>query len=301
MNTWNLRAMLVACGTSAALTVALFWSFATGPLAVAFAAIALVVEWTRFAALDRAVTLMKKPIERWNFALWFALTLISVLASIATINKGAILAEQMAPEHAVLLAQIDNLQTTINQNNRFIDRYGDLDQLKSDAIPIQRQNLDLINQLSSLQGQLGALPAPEPNELQALAVGVTALTGGEPDQVLWWLVVSFSVALEVVAAWLVWVHAVSPPAKEQAPAPEAKPEPVAPETVKSDLYSQIRKAVIEDRSIPPVQRRIASELKVGASRVKDVLLRLESEGALTRNGKGLFEHPEAQDTSQSAA
>ncbi|CAM3843856.1 hypothetical protein [Parendozoicomonas haliclonae] len=323
MNTWNFRAMLVACCTSAALTVALFWSFSTGLLALAFAAIALVVEWARFAALERAVERIHVPAERWNFTLWLVLTLVSVLASVATINKGAISAGETSPQRAVLLAQIDNVQSVIDQNNQFIARYTELDRLQADARPIQAENLKLLEQLTSYQNQLAALKAPVPNELQALAVGVTALVGGKPDKVMWWLVVGFSVALEVVAAWLVWVHAMSvretpkpatPKVEPAKPEPEpvyetversalevmTDPDPHAPLTTvrkikpvpaNDDLYTRIKKLVIEEQALPPVQRRIAAELKVGAARVKAVLEKLAEEELLVKESNGSFIMP----------
>ena len=295
MKLWNTTAMVVACGTSAALTVALFWGFATGVLAIAFAAIALVIEWTRFAALDRAVSRYEEPRERMNFGLWLILTLVSGLASVATINKQSLDTQSVKPAHEALRWQISDLQKTIAQNQKAIDVFISREMISSKADPRIAENERLRGELVGLQKQLAEMEKQDASRLHALATGVASLTGGAVDKVTWWLVVGFSITLEIVAAWLVWVHAVEGRQKPREARQELltqNPVPFNPERRSGDLdplEEQIRHLLFEEKSVPPVQRRLMDTLGVGQQKVKVVLLKLESEGLLEKDARGGFQ------------
>ena len=310
VNIWNVGFILTS-GLSLILSILLFTSVADSRLSwCILMGIALALE------LGKIVTINDR--KRIIASLLIG---VSVLGSAGGLNRALTLADDSLSLHsgqrATLQAQVDQTRRmmaqnndTISQNNQAIERYIELDRIRSDARPLQAENRELQQEQGHLQGHLANLQAsmnslapadvPELTAVLALLATLLVLPLSWVQAAVILLLACLLDALTVSfirdgALERLTIEDSSPDPETKQPIPEEKDE-ILKETPADVNISESANVTAMDNSYPAFKRMMLArrdsgkgilsqracirELKLKDRQVRGFFSRLQKEGVI---------------------
>lgn len=201
----------LTCTISIVLSVLLFWSISESfYFSCLFAALAISFELAKFMALAEIG-------HRWRCEnklgsltatlLFLVLAGTSILGSIGGLNSDTEAAKarlaEIEQQRSGLQLQIKSLQSQIEQNNKAIERYIELNRIKNYAQPLQTENQKLREEISGLQKQLNTLPEERETSMLAMLHALATAFKVDVEKVQAWSFIVLSVLLDVVAGFCI--------------------------------------------------------------------------------------------------
>lgn len=139
--------------------------------------------------------------------LFLVLAGTSILGSVGGLNSDTEAAKariaEVDQQRSGLQLQINSLKSQIEQNNKAIERYIELNRIKNYAKPLQAENQKLRDDISTLQDKLDVLPEERETSMLAMLHALATAFKVDVEKVQAWSFIVLSVLLDVVAGFCI--------------------------------------------------------------------------------------------------
>ncbi len=231
------------------------------------------------------------------------------LSSAIAVTDAGIDSQQQ--QRVLLMDRIDQTRRTIDQNNQAIERYIELDQIKVDALPLQKESRELNTELTALNNQLNELESVKVPELVAVLNLLSTLLLMPVEWVRSLVVLLLAGLLDALTVSFVRGGVLQntrqgghPDPEDRQPLPEEesqsettdKPLITAPSTpanvtAMDDSYPSFKRMMLARRDAGQgvmAQRACIRELNLKDRTVRGFFQRLQDDGVIEKGARGQF-------------